>query len=135
MNCQLYTGIVVESLGRTIPEVPRSAELWLDEEHTAHVAPGEPMETGDIVFLVDDPTKAEDPKRFHVGVILVGENGIPLLTHNATHHGFAVIERLADATLHYGTIAGIKRPISNNPNGADHAFLEEHGILDLIQTA
>lgn len=135
MNCQLFTGVVVESLGKTILESPRSMELWLDEEHTAHVPPGEPVATGDIAFLIDDPTKAEDPKRFHVGVILIGENGVPLLTHNATHNGFAVVERLEDAIAHYGTIAGIKRPISDSPSGADHDFLQEHGILELIQTA
>ncbi len=135
MNCQLYTGIVVEALGRRILDVPRSRELWQDEEHTAFVPTGEPLATGDIAFLTDNPDK--DPRFFHVGVILVAEDGINWLTHNATHHGTAVIERLEDAVAHpsYGTIAGIKRPVVENPNGTDHAFLEAHGLSDLIQTA
>lgn len=135
MNCQLFTGVVIESMGRNILEVPRSAELFHDTQHTELVGDISQSQTGDIIFLTDSQ-EVREPMWFHVGVLLIDPEGTRWITHNASHHGFAVIEKLDDAMSNpvYGTIAGIKRAISTNPDGPDHDFLEEHGLGVLVQT-
>lgn len=124
----------MESLGKRVPEAPRSAELFDDSEHTQAIDDLSEAQTGDIVFLTDE-TAQREPMWYHVGVLLVGPDGVRWITHNASQNGFAVIERLEDAMANpiYGTIAGIKRAISENPNSADHDFLEEHGLGALVQ--
>ncbi|MBI2621805.1 MAG: hypothetical protein HYW63_04160 [Candidatus Levybacteria bacterium] len=135
MNCQLFLGVIVKSMGRSILEVPRSAELFEDLEHTQFVEDLSESQTGDIIFLTDDSIES-DPMWYHVGVVLVASDGRRWIIHNASHNGFAVIEKLEEAMSNpiYARIAGIKRAISTHPDGPDHVFLEEHGLSVLIQT-
>lgn len=118
-------------MGRVLPPL-RSAELLADTKYTKPVDPSE-IQHGDIVFLTTEDEN--DPRFFHIGVVSIIDEE-PHLVHIARHIGFAVTQRLREAIAHplHARVAGVKRPVVENPDGQNLDFLVTYGFEHLAQT-
>jgi hypothetical protein len=130
-NCQLFVGVIVHAMGKELP-VLRSAELFADLSYTEPVPGLEEARTGDIIFLTREGQS--DPRRLHIGILFRDSGGKLSLIDNARHVGFARHVELAEAMEdpRHTIVAGIKRPIIDNPQGPDAQFLARHGLRHLV---
>lgn len=114
-----------------VHESLRSKELAEDNQYTETVGSLTQIKTGDIIGV--RYSHRTDPKYDHVGLVLV-QNGVINFLHNARHIGHTVIQPLEEAQKFAGheVLAWIKRVKKFDPNFANHTFLHQHGLQDLI---
>lgn len=117
-------------MGGFVRQDLRSEELSRDHEFTEPVDLSQ-VQTGDIVGVRS--AHRSDPKYDHVGIVVV-QNEVVSLLHNARHIGRAVIQPLEEAQKYVGheVLAWIKRVKNFDPSLANHTFLRENRLQDLI---
>lgn len=112
MNCQLYAGCVIRSLGFYMPRGYRSSEMYEDPSSVLEVVDctKQSIQDGDILgFCKYDET---DPKKIHVGVAKITADGSVSVLHASRAAGKVVQNALEDmfADANHAVLCMARRP-------------------------
>jgi hypothetical protein len=130
MNCQLYTSLVVRSMGTQVPNYYRSEEWFTDPDDVLqtidpiHV----PIQTGDVLGFV--PQDIKDKKKIHVGVAHVGERGVRVV-HASREAGRVIVTPInrMPHNQNHKRLAMVRRPNVLDPDHWNHKTLVDLGFM------